>query len=91
MEDVQVDRRRHGIAQRILLLQETGIGAGCGVEPVAPFIDDQGHLLLGIVFVHDRAMLGQQIIHLLSDLCQKLRENTSAHCSARACNATARH
>ena len=63
-EDVQVERREHGVAQAVLLHQEARVAARQRSVPAAPFIDDQRDLLLGIVLVHDGGVLGDDRVHL---------------------------
>ena len=64
VEDVQRQRRHFGIAQRVLLIEEAGMGPRLLVVPGAPLIDVQRDFLLGIILVHRRADLGNQGLHL---------------------------
>nr|GEU28270.1 hypothetical protein [Tanacetum cinerariifolium] len=53
MEDVEVERRHHRVAQRVLLVQEACIGALLHVVPGAPFVDQEAQFFLGVVAVQD--------------------------------------
>src|SRR5512146_3502659 len=54
LEDVQRDRRHQSVAQRVLLIEESGMGAGLLVIPRTPFVDEERDALLRVVLVHDR-------------------------------------
>ena len=45
------------VAQRVLLVEEAGLGAGLDVVPGAPLVHDQADPFLGIGLVHDRRVL----------------------------------
>ena len=62
-EDVEVDRGDQRVAERILLAQEARVRARILGIPGAPFVDRQEDALLRIIFVHDRAVLGDQFVH----------------------------
>ena len=72
VEDVQRHRRRERIAERVLLVQEGGIGAGLALMPRAPLADDQPHPLGWIVSVHDRRMARDDRV-VLSRLLHQFR------------------
>ena len=63
-EDVEVQPGNDGVADAVLLHQEPGVAAGRGIVPGPPFVDDQPGLLGGIIFVHDRRMLRDELVHL---------------------------
>ena len=64
VKDVEVKRGQERVAQRVLLVEETGVGAGLDVGPDAPLVDDEADLLLGVVLVHDRRVFRDQLLHL---------------------------
>jgi len=64
VEDVEVDSRHEGVAQRVLLVQESGVCPGFDVVPGAPFVHDQADALFRIVFIHDGGVFCYQFIHL---------------------------
>ena len=64
VEDVQGQSGNHGVPHGALLIQEAGVGAGLHVEPGAPFVHQQIHLVVRIVPVHDLGMLGHQLVHI---------------------------
>ena len=41
VEDVEVNPGDQGVPERVLLVEEAGVGAGFDVVPSAPFVDDQ--------------------------------------------------
>src|SRR3546814_20658828 len=53
-----------GIAQAVLLIEEAGVRAGLLIVPGAPFVDIERDALVGIVFVHDRRMFGDEFVHV---------------------------
>ena len=63
VEDVQGEGGHHGVAHGVLLVQEAGVGAGLHVEPGAPLVHQQAHLVLGVVAVHNLGVLGNYLIH----------------------------
>ena len=63
-EDIEIEPGDDRIAQRILLLEEPGIAARRRIVPRAPFVDCEHHALGGIIFVHDRRVLGDEVLHL---------------------------
>jgi hypothetical protein len=46
VEDVEVERGDERVAQRVLLVQEAGLGALLDVVPRAPLVDDQADRLV---------------------------------------------
>ena len=63
-EDIQIQRSEHRIAQAVLLDQEPRVSAWQRRVPPAPFIDHQRYFLWWVIFIHDRRMLADQILHL---------------------------
>ena len=63
VEDVQVEGGGDRVADRVLLIQESGRGAGFDVVPRAPLVDDQPHPSRRIVPIHDGAVAGEQLVH----------------------------
>jgi len=63
MEDVEIDRSHDRIAQRVLLIEEAWFAPRLGIVPRAPFVDRKADLLLGIVLVHHRGILRDQVVH----------------------------
>ena len=57
MEDVEAQRCNHRVAHRVLLVEVSRIGARLYIEPCAPLVKQEIHLLFRIIFVHDRDML----------------------------------
>ncbi len=64
LEDVEIDRRRDGVAQAVLLIEKGAVGARLGVEPNTPFVDGQTDPPSRIIFVHHRAVVADQPVHL---------------------------
>ena len=62
-KDVEVEPGDHRISDAVLLHQEARIASRRGIIPGAPFIHDQPLRLGGIVLVHDRRMLGHELVH----------------------------
>ena len=62
-ENVERDRSDERVTQRVLLVQEAGVGSGLDVVPHPPFADDERDALARIVLVHDRRVTRDQLLH----------------------------
>ena len=67
VENIQVHRRHHRVPHGVLLIQESGIGAGFHLKPVAPFIDNQPDPPVRVVFVHDLRVQADLPFHVRCD------------------------
>jgi hypothetical protein len=65
VEDVEVQAGDQGVAERVLLVEEAGVGAGLDVEPGAPLVDHQADSPGWVVAVHDRSVAGDELVHPL--------------------------
>ena len=63
VEDVEVRRRQHAVAQGVQLIEVAGVRAGFGVIPGAPLVHIEPDTLLGIIAIHHRDVLAKQIVH----------------------------
>ena len=52
------------VAQRVLLVEEAGIGAGFDVVPGAPFVDDQADRFCGSYLSMIAECLRDELVHL---------------------------
>ena len=63
VKDMECEGGDEGVTQRILLVEEAGVGVGFGVVPGAPFVEDDTHAIVGIVLIHDGAVFGDEFVH----------------------------
>ena len=63
VEYVQIQGSDQRVAQTVLLVEEARIRARLNMMPGAPFVDDQGDALLGVVPIHDGPVIHQKLIH----------------------------
>ena len=63
VEDVQMQSGDNRVAQRILLIEKTGVRAGLDVVPHAPLADNQPDALARIVAIQNRGMAHDQRVH----------------------------
>ncbi len=63
VEDVEVQPGHEGVAQRVLLVEEAGVGARLDIPPGAPLVQHQAHVPARVVAVHDVGVAGEQLVH----------------------------
>ena len=63
MENVEAEGGDKSITQCILLVQMSGIGTRFSVPPSSPFVKHKSHVLLRVVFIHNGAMLLDDIFY----------------------------
>src|SRR5690554_6467822 len=57
VEDVQVDSSNERVPQCVLLIQKARVCARLYIVPSTPFVNNERHLLLGIITIHNRGVL----------------------------------
>ena len=64
IEYVEVDAGDERISDRILLIEEAGVGSFFNVIPSTPFVDHETDPAVRVISVHDRRVLLNELFHI---------------------------
>ena len=64
VENIQVNGGHQRVAERVLLVEKARVRTGFYLIPGTPFVHNQPNFALRVVFVHHRAVAGEQFVHL---------------------------